>query len=634
MNIVQLQEQLKNFSQDQLVREMQMPSGSAPQFLVLGEIMRRQKMQQDFAAQQAKGAPQSTVAEDAIAAAGVPQGGIASMAQALAPQTNMAESTGVQAMAYGGPVKKMAEGDKIVRGGMVLTEQEDGTYRDEQGRVVRSVGEDILSGLATLRDIPSRLGTAARGVSAGFADEMNASLTSMGDTAMRAQAGENALSMRAGPDTSYRYPEVPAVDVSAMDRAGMALEGRTGFPTGMPTREEEAIAARNELLGGLVEEFDLRQPVGFETAGRGAPSPAPAPAAITAGPSFENVGREVGAASIMDMANTAAAVGADDADYRARLAQTADTMAALRRERSAEPVPMSNRRAAYEEGRASGNPLDGTAVGGFLDMLGGQTVEEKAAADAARAAADTTPRADRDQQGIAAIPTPEEIAAERAATTPPAPPGGGGGGAGGIAGGAGGMSSFEQELMDMLGRREKAAEQDKWLALAQVGLNMMSSTQPTLAGAIGEAGVKGVEAARSARDQYDKDRLDLLGALEQSRQARAAAAARAARGASSGGIRPLNASGIMTQQKYMLDLAESRLNNLTGGQDPTTFAAMLKEAVQGGDTMAASQLLALDTAQQQYDSAYRNYMDAATALGALTMSAPEEDDLTINAMDE
>lgn len=107
--------------------------------------------------------------------------------------------------------------------------------------------------------------------------------------------------------------------------------------------------------------------------------------------------------------------------------------------------------------------------------------------------------------------------------------GAGGGGAGG--GGAGAMSSYEQELMDMLGRREKAAQQDKWLALAQVGLNLMSSTSPTLLGAVGEAGLKGVETARAARDQYDKDRMELLGAVEQSRQARAAAAARAAGGA-------------------------------------------------------------------------------------------------------
>jgi hypothetical protein len=184
-------------------------------------------------------------------------------------------------------------------------------------------------------------------------------------------------------------------------------------------------------------------------------------------------------------------------------------------------------------------------------------------------------------------------------------------------GGGGGMSSYEQELMDALGRREKAAQQDKWLSLAQVGLNLMSSTNPTIGGAIGEAGLKGVEAARGARDQYDKDRLELLGAVEQSRAARAAAAAKG-----SGGIKPLNASGIMTQQKYMLDLAESRLSSLTGGQSPEQAMAMLTEAAQNGDVMAANQLTALDGAIKQYSSAYNNYMSAAGQLGALTMSEP------------
>jgi hypothetical protein len=97
------------------------------------------------------------------------------------------------------------------------------------------------------------------------------------------------------------------------------------------------------------------------------------------------------------------------------------------------------------------------------------------------------------------------------------------------------MTSYEQELIDALARREKAATQDKWLALAQVGLNLMSSTQPTLGGAIGEAGLAGVQAAQGARDQYEEDRLSLTGALEQSRMARAKAVADAARGAGGGG---------------------------------------------------------------------------------------------------
>jgi hypothetical protein len=92
MNMIELQDKLKNFSQDQLVSMMQQPTGEAPQFMVLSEITRRQKMQKEAESQQA---PTQSVAQEAVTAAGVPQGGIADMARSLAPQTNVAQNTGV-----------------------------------------------------------------------------------------------------------------------------------------------------------------------------------------------------------------------------------------------------------------------------------------------------------------------------------------------------------------------------------------------------------------------------------------------------------------------------------------------------------------------------------------------------------
>jgi hypothetical protein len=62
----------------------------------------------------------------------------------------------------------------------------------------------------------------------------------------------------------------------------------------------------------------------------------------------------------------------------------------------------------------------------------------------------------------------------------------------------------------MLAEREKSAAADKWLALAQTGLALMASRQPTIGGAIGEAGLAGIGAMRQARNQYDKDVLGLL----------------------------------------------------------------------------------------------------------------------------
>ena len=96
MNIIDIQDQLKNFSEDQLINEMQMPSGNAPQFLVLSEIQRRKRMRDDFAKRQA--AQQPTVAEEAIAAAGVPQSGIAGMSAAMAPKSTMVQNAVGSAM--------------------------------------------------------------------------------------------------------------------------------------------------------------------------------------------------------------------------------------------------------------------------------------------------------------------------------------------------------------------------------------------------------------------------------------------------------------------------------------------------------------------------------------------------------
>ena len=96
MNIIDIQDQLKNFSEDQLINEMQMPSGNAPQFLVLSEIQRRKRVRDDFSKRQA--AQQPTVAEEAIAAAGVPQSGIAGMSEAMAPKSTMVQNAVGSAM--------------------------------------------------------------------------------------------------------------------------------------------------------------------------------------------------------------------------------------------------------------------------------------------------------------------------------------------------------------------------------------------------------------------------------------------------------------------------------------------------------------------------------------------------------
>lgn len=93
MNIIQVQDDLKNFSEQQLIDEMQSPSGMAPQFLVLSELTRRRRVKEDFNARQAEQQP--TVAQEAIAAAGMPQEGLPAMAEALAPKSASELSEGI-----------------------------------------------------------------------------------------------------------------------------------------------------------------------------------------------------------------------------------------------------------------------------------------------------------------------------------------------------------------------------------------------------------------------------------------------------------------------------------------------------------------------------------------------------------
>ena len=59
---------------------------------------------------------------------------------------------------------------------------------------------------------------------------------------------------------------------------------------------------------------------------------------------------------------------------------------------------------------------------------------------------------------------------------------------------------------------DKNRESDKWLALAQAGLALMSSDNPTLLGAAGEAGIEGLKAMREANERYEEGVIDLINA--------------------------------------------------------------------------------------------------------------------------
>ena len=118
LDVLEVQDKLKNVSQEQLLRETQMPSGSVPQFLVLSELNRRRTMSQDMEKQ--KMADQSTVKEEVVASSGMPMAETSMLAQQMAPQTSMTENTGIASMMGkelpSGPEEPM----KMSYGGMLM----------------------------------------------------------------------------------------------------------------------------------------------------------------------------------------------------------------------------------------------------------------------------------------------------------------------------------------------------------------------------------------------------------------------------------------------------------------------------------------------------------------------------------
>jgi hypothetical protein len=179
MNMIEIQDKLKNFSEEQLVSEMQNPSGTAPQFLVLTEINRRKKAKAQYEA--GKPRDQTTVAEDVLNSAGVPSGGLGDIARAMAPKSAIAQNTGYaepttmdpgmdpgmaqmagpMSDAMGGPMQepvRMAEGGIVVRNGRRYIRQEDGSLIDEaSGSRTMTPRQSLERDLRGLAGFPARV---------------------------------------------------------------------------------------------------------------------------------------------------------------------------------------------------------------------------------------------------------------------------------------------------------------------------------------------------------------------------------------------------------------------------------------------------------------------------------------------
>tara|TARA_S200002703_G_scaffold142499_1_gene134941 strand:+ start:99 stop:2774 length:2676 start_codon:yes stop_codon:yes gene_type:complete len=147
-------------------------------------------------------------------------------------------------------------------------------------------------------------------------------------------------------------------------------------------------------------------------------------------------------------------------------------------------------------------------------------------------------------------------------------------------------SSYEQKLLDILAEREKSADQDKWLGLAEMGMRLMASSNPNLLSAIGESGLGAFGSYRKQQAGQDAEELNILSKLadldmaQQTLQARRDIAA-AGRSNKSGFTFP---QAVNTQQERLKLVTEQLadmqdpLGNKLEGIDRAVYAKKIEEA--------------------------------------------------------
>jgi hypothetical protein len=641
MNLVDLQDKLKNLSQDQLVQQMQAPTGDIPQFLLLSEITRRQKMRTAFEGQQ--GQDETTVAQDMMAVSGMPAGFAGQMAGAMAPQTDvMANDAAMPQQMAPEPVQGMADGGIValrdggsvqaprtfVRNGMVYIINERGEeipwapvsqvegmdmpspefYSIEGGNIgagrfspdrfptmpepyapTLTGGVDTAPAISTVPSatMPGRLPPLAaifdaenqrRGVNPSFSEFEGMGKLPEGEAALPRTGYAQPLSVGRPPVDPARVQAttddlfnviggVVTPPLQALDQSAVGQYRTPSLTSLLPQFMQDRIAAAD--VGGT--------PMDFGAAGEGFPvaesiSGAPAVPGEFQGPPMAPPARDPAQVELDALiAGTPPQEGPRPFDrIFAGIGQGA--------------------RDVIENFRAPEGGYDFDPNLGY--MMGAE--DPRAIAEAATEAATTE---------TGAGSTPPQSPAEPSGGGPGAPGGPSGGGIASVAAGAAEVapSSFEQELLDMLAAREKRAQQDKWLALAQFGLGLMSSKDPTLGGAIGEAGAPALDALRSSRETAEGDRLGLLNMLEQHRMGQAqmalqqqAAAARMAAGSGGGDIW----GGLLTP-----------LQELQSAERAIGIAQTALENAQAvGDKAAA-----LDAANE-LDTARRRYQEVSGAL--------------------
>jgi hypothetical protein len=131
-------------------------------------------------------------------------------------------------------------------------------------------------------------------------------------------------------------------------------------------------------------------------------------------------------------------------------------------------------------------------------------------------------------------------------------------------GGAGSSNEYLNALKDMMADNEKSAKQDKWMALAQMGLGLMQGGSGSFLGDVGAAGLPAIQSYKDSRDSSSKRKLGILGAIEDSRLADARIAASASRASSAGSPKSGDIDKYVDNLSKQIANIDKKLENTMG----------------------------------------------------------------------
>ena len=643
MNIIDIQDNLKNLPEQALMQEMQQPTGSAPQFLVLGELKRRKQMRDDYNRQ--KNADMKTVAEEVVTAAGAPQEGIMQMARSLNPNTNMAQDTGLaqatpvtptqapqpqapQMMSDGGIMRLKTGGSISAIANLKVNHPE--IYEEYKGNpeslalaaeyflnVAETPAQTGLEQLETPREndllkrmfadptrgdiIDQQKRDAAR-FGANYAlDQSDQSLfnqqqaelagnemlfaegqlkgrpveyltgnvsAGIGGSAVPFPAADTpasaALTQPVSPEIAdFIPPQLPTADIGVRTLSGGASPLQADMTDVLPEASianARADADRDDLLRYLrgegrgselpaiidaIDRKNMGEYGDFRTTSDrvirddlgGGHSPAYFPEGLASGP----LNRRAQAYMQSDMYTPPEQIydlgpqgrlkyeEAGDEEFAAvsdRLAREDAADARTKEDAffAAEDARFDAQRAADAtiDRRISGDqPRDraervsdalADIIGRGADYLGAPRDRDPVLGPFG--GAEGTPEAEaiiaqnlQDQQDAGATTIAEQATTTTPVTTKDTDDAG--------------FGSMDSRIAQMLSNRQKEAESDKWMALAQTGMALMASKNPTLGGALGEAGLAGIGALQKSKQgarAFETDMLKLQTQLDIARQ--------------------------------------------------------------------------------------------------------------------